>query len=150
MASFYGTETHAIDHKGRVSIPASMRKGDGKRPLDTFYVVKGPEGCVALYPTEEFKRIEDLIRHLPMSDRRGRLFARMYLLDAQKLACDAQGRITLSAALIKWAGLDKEALVYGQVGHIEIWNPSRLDAHLAASPDSFEQLMAEVFKEERL
>jgi hypothetical protein len=35
------------------------------------------------------------------------------------------------------------------VDHIEIWNPKRLDAQLAASPDTLEQLMADVFREER-
>ncbi len=150
VAAFYGTETHAIDHKGRVSIPASMRKASGRRRgRDSFYMVRGLDGCVALYPPEEFKRVEEHLRRLPWSDRRGRLFARMFLQHAQHVLCDAQGRVTLSPALLQWADLKKEALVCGQVDRIELWNPARFESHVAASPDTLEQLMAEVFKEER-
>ncbi len=128
---------------------ARLRKAGGRRPLDGFQVLKGLDGCVALYPADEFARVEERLRRLPMWDRRSRLFTRMFLLDAQKVSVDAQGRIMLSPALIEWAGLKKEAMVLGQGNRIEIWNPERFRSHLASSPDSLEQLMAEVFRDER-
>ncbi len=149
MSSIYGREIHAIDHKGRVSIPATMRKSGAKKPLDAFHVLKGLDGCVALYPPDEFAHVEERLRRLPLWDRRSRIFTRMFLLDAQKVSVDAQGRIMLSPALIEWAQLKKDAMVLGQGNRIEIWDPKRFDGHLATSPDSLEQLMAEVFKDER-
>jgi MraZ protein len=148
VASFYGTETHAIDHKGRVSIPAPMRRSVGKKALDTFFVVKGLDGCVALYTPDDFKQVEERLRRLSMWDRKNRRFTRMYLRDAQKVVCDAQGRIMLTSALMNWADLKKEAVIFGHLDRIEIWNPERLDAQMAAGSDTLEEVGAEVFKDE--
>ena len=49
MSSFLGTETYAIDHKGRVAIPAAMRRGErGKKPIgiiDAYWDDKGEALC---------------------------------------------------------------------------------------------------------
>ena len=63
MSSFLGTETHAIDHKGRIAIPAAMRRGEGRgKPLASFVLASGFEGCLALYSLEEWTRVEQRLR----------------------------------------------------------------------------------------
>ena len=112
MASFYGTETYAIDHKGRISVPASMRRaGAAKKVADTFYLVAGFEGCLALYTPDEWRRVEERLRQIPMGDRRGRAFSRAFLMDATKVSVDAQGRVAIPPALMGRAGLGKEAVL---------------------------------------
>lgn len=146
MASFYGTETYAIDHKGRISVPASMRRtGAGKKSaaLD-FYLVAGFEGCLALYTPDEWKRVEERLRQIPMGDRRGRAFARAFLMDATKVSVDAQGRVAIPPALMGRAGLGKEAVLLGQVDRIEIWLPERLQAATKEAQESMESLADEV------
>jgi MraZ protein len=146
MASFYGTQTYAIDHKGRISVPASMRRaGTGKKPsADTFFLVAGFEGCLALYTPDEWKRVEERLRQIPMGDRRGRAFARAFLLDATKVSVDAQGRVAIPPALIGRAGLGKDAVLLGQVDRIEVWNPERLTAAVQDAQQNLEVLADEV------
>ncbi len=145
MSSFYGTETHAIDHKGRVSVPAAMRRG-AKRgaTVGAFILVAGFEGCLALYTTEEWRRVEERLRRIPMGNSRGRAFARALLLNADKVTVDAQGRITLPPALMERAGLGKDAVLLGQVDRIEIWNPERLKAVVDDPLRNMETLADEV------
>lgn len=146
MASFYGTETYAIDHKGRISVPASMRRtGAAKKSaaLD-FFLVAGFEGCLALYTPDEWKRVEERLRQIPMGDRRGRAFARAFLMDATKVSVDAQGRVAIPPALMGRAGLGKEAVLLGQVDRIEIWLPERLQAATKEAQESMESLADEV------
>ncbi len=151
MASFYGTQTYAIDHKGRISVPASMRRvGAGKKSAaDTFFLVAGFEGCLALYTPDEWKRVEERLRQIPMGDRRGRAFARAFLLDATKVSVDAQGRVAIPPALIGRAGLGKDAVLLGQVDRIEVWNPERLNSVVQEAQGQLETLADEVLGERR-
>jgi len=145
MASFYGTETYAIDHKGRLSVPAAMRRtGARKKVLDAFHLVAGFEGCLALYSAEDWQRVEDRLRRIPMGDRRGRAFARAFLMDACKVTVDGQGRITIPPALMRRAGLGKDAVLHGQVDRIEIWHPERLERVVRETDGQLEALADEV------
>ena len=149
MASFYGTETYAIDHKGRLSVPASMRRNQGSRkPLGVFVLVAGFEGCLSLYSPEDWVRVEERLRRIPMGDRRGRAFARAFLMDACRVTVDAQGRVTIPPALMHRAGLDKEAVLHGQVDRIEIWNPERLKQVVSETDGRLETLADEVLGRE--
>src|SRR5437879_2546909 len=114
MSSFLGTETHAIDHKGRIAIPAAMRRGEGRgKPLASFVLASGFEGCLALYSLEEWTRVEQRLRRVPMGGRSGRAFQRAFLLDVVKVSVDAQGRITISSALIGRAGVSEGGSLSG-------------------------------------
>jgi MraZ protein len=146
MASFYGTETYAIDHKGRISVPASMRRSASPRKssADTFFLVAGFEGCLALYTPDEWRRVEDRLRQIPMGDRRGRAFARAFLMDASKVSVDAQGRVAIPPALMGRAGLGKEAVLLGQVDRIEVWNPERIRSLVQEAQPQLETLADEV------
>lgn len=148
MSSFYGTETYAIDHKGRISVPASMRRKGRGASLNAFVLVAGFEGCLALYGVDDWKRVEERLRRIPMGDRRGRAFARAFLMDASKVSVDAQGRITLPPALVGRAGLGKEAVLLGQVDRIEIWNPERFKTHVAEGLSNMEAYADEVLRGE--
>ena len=149
MSSFLGTETYAIDHKGRVAIPVAMRRGAAARKtLTTFVLAGGFEGCLALYSVEEWARVEDRLRRVPMGGRSGRAFQRAFLLDVVKVSVDAQGRITIPPALMNRAGLGKEAVLHGVLNRIEIWNPERFAAEIKLGQDQLDALAAEVLGEE--
>lgn len=144
MHSFYGTETYAIDHKGRISIPVSMRRTGAKKSLERFLLVPGFEGCLALYTEEQWQKIEDKLQQLPIGGRKARAFTRAFLMDASRVTVDAQGRITIPPALMSRAGLGKEAVLLGQVGRIEIWNPDRLQSAMHEIEGQVETLAEDV------
>lgn len=144
MPSFYGTETYAIDHKGRVSVPASMRRAAGRKPIESFLLVAGFEGCLALYTEDQWSRVEERLQQLPIGGKKGRSFMRAFLMNACRVTVDAQGRITIPPALMSRAGLGKEAVLLGQVGRIEIWNPERLGAVVDEAQTQFESLAEDV------
>lgn len=143
--AFYGTDTYAIDHKGRISVPAAMRRVPGRtRVLDQFILVRGFEGCCALYSPDNWKRFEDRLLQIPIGNAKGRAFARAYLMDATPVTVDAQGRVTIPPALMAHAGLGREAVLHGQIDRIEIWNPDRLKSAVAEAQSSLESLADEV------
>jgi len=147
--AFYGTNTYAIDHKGRLSVPASLRRpGDRRKPLQTFFLVAGFEGCLSMYAPEDWARVEDRLRKLPMGGRKARAFTRAFLMDATPVTVDAQGRVTIPPALMSRAGLGKEATLHGVGDHIEVWNPERLRAVIQEAQANLEANAEEVLGEQ--
>jgi MraZ protein len=134
MTSFYGTEKHTIDPKGRVSIPAYMRRASGRqKPIDQFLLMAGFDGCLSLYAEEEWGHVEErLMRQLLSLE--GRQVTRSMLMNATRVTVDAQGRITIPPALIGRAELGKEAVLLGQIDRIEIWKPEKLQSVLDQAP----------------
>jgi MraZ protein len=151
MSSFLGTDTHAIDHKGRISIPAPMRRTDTGRAISRFVLNMGFDGCVYVYSKDEWKRMMGRLRQISIANPTGRAFRRAFLMDAKEVTVDAQGRVPIPPALMRRASLDKEAVVHGAEDHIEIWNPDRFKAELAPVIDEkgqYERLAAEHLKDE--
>lgn len=151
MSSFLGTDQHAIDHKGRLSIPAGMRRTGGGRPLKRLVLNMGFDGCVHAYSPEEWKTMMDRLRRISIADPAGRAFRRAFLMDAKEVTVDAQGRVPIPPALMRRAALDKEATVHGAEDHIEIWNPERFRTVLAPIVDvdgQYERLAAQHLKDE--
>src|SRR5215475_5528099 len=143
MSSFYGTYSYSLDTKGRLAIPADIRRQAGD--TTTYYLVPGFEGCIALYTESGWARIEERLRRQPKGGRKLRAFKRALLMHATRVTVDAQGRITIPSALIDRAALRKEAVLLGQDTHVEIWNPERLDRAVAEADKHFEDLAEDVF-----
>jgi transcriptional regulator MraZ len=126
MSSFYGTDLYSIDHKGRIAIPPSMRRGPtARKSLTSFFVNTGFERCVAVWSLEEWSRMMGKLRRIPPGNVDGRRFRRAFMTDAREVPVDGQGRITIPPALLRRADLGKEAVLHGAEDHIEIWNPDR-------------------------
>ncbi|MCI5640178.1 MAG: division/cell wall cluster transcriptional repressor MraZ, partial [Lachnospiraceae bacterium] len=58
---FMGQYEHTIDAKGRTIIPAKYREELG----DNFVVTRGLDGCLYLYPLEEWQQFADKLQSLP-------------------------------------------------------------------------------------
>jgi len=146
MASFLGTYKHSIDHKGRVSIPSRFRRALSGDAEETFVIVRGLDSCVALFPLDEWRRTEERLRAKDPSDEKFRRYQRTMLLNASYGALDAQGRVAIPPALLSIASLKKDAVVYGVLDHIEIWDPDLFERYLASSGRTFEEMAGELLQ----
>lgn len=144
MSSFYGKHVYAIDTKGRLAIPADIRRQADD--ATTFYLAPGFEGCIALYTEVGWARIEERLRRQSKGGRKLRAFKRALLMHITRVTVDTQGRITIPSALMDRAALRKEAVLLGQDTHVEIWNPDRLDTATAEAEKQFEDLAEDVFE----
>jgi len=152
MSPFLGTDVYAIDHKGRVSIPASMRRAEaGKKSITRFVLNLGFDGCVYAYSPHEWTRMMERLRKISLGNATGRAFRRAFLMDAKEVTVDSQGRVPIPPALMRRAALGKEAVLHGAEDHIEIWNPDRFRAAVAPVTDivgEYERLASEHLKDE--
>ena len=115
MMSATGTYEHSLDAKGRLFIPAQLRKELG----DTLYVTMGLDGCLAVYPQETWDTFTEKFASLPMSQSKA---MRPLFANAAKCEPDSQGRIVVPQSLRKFAMLEKDAVILGVNDRAEIWS----------------------------
>lgn len=126
---FFGEYEHTIDAKGRVIIPAKLRESLG----DTFMITKGLDGCLFIYPMEQWTAFETKLQALPLSQPDARAFARFFFSGATEGELDKQGRVMLPPNLREYAKLSKEVLITGAGSRLEIWSKDVRDGYLADS-----------------
>ena len=123
MHMFMGEYNHTIDAKGRLIIPSKFREILG----DAFVVTKGLDGCLFVYDNEEWKRFEEKLRSLPITNKEARQFVRFFLAGATEAEVDKQGRILIPNVLREFAGLMKDVVLVGVGSRIEIWGRERFE-----------------------
>ena len=120
---FMGEYNHTIDAKGRLIIPSKFREILG----DVFVVTKGLDGCLFVYDNEEWKRFEEKLRALPITNKEARQFVRFFLAGAAEVEVDKQGRILLPNVLREFAQINKDVALLGVGSRIEIWGRERFE-----------------------
>ena len=118
---FMGEYNHTVDAKGRLIVPSKFREQLGAE----FVVTKGLDGCLFVYPTEEWQSIEEKFRNISMTSKDARKFSRFFFAGAASLELDKQGRILLPPVLREYADLQKDVVLVGVLNRVEIWDKER-------------------------
>lgn len=118
---FMGEYNHTIDAKGRLIIPAKFREALGEE----FVLTKGLDGCLSIYPMNEWESFEEKLKKLPLTDKNARAFLRFFVAGATSCELDKQGRILVPATLREFAGLDKEVVLTGNITRVEVWSKEK-------------------------
>jgi len=148
MSSFKGQFTYSIDSKGRINIPAKFRKSLDPEANETFVAIPGLDGCIFLYPNDEWKKFEEKLRKLPINIEKNRRYQRMIFSHASEDRCDKQGRITIPGKLLQRANIEKEVLIIGVLDKIELWNTDIYNQQFEGSDDSYEKIAENIMFEE--
>lgn len=139
MSFFKGRETYSVDTKGRVNVPAKMRKSMAPEANDTFVITRGPDDdpCIYAYPLDEWKKFEENLKGLNQFNEQERFFLRTLLFWADEVTLDKQFRIMIPKSLLDFTGIEKNALILGAMDHIEIWDPETFDKYLGKKTESY-------------
>ena len=146
MAGFKGQAEYSIDEKGRVALPAKMRRVLKAEAKETFVATRGIERCVYLYPLDHWEKMEADFQNLNVFRSETRDFLRTITRWADELVLDAQGRIGIPKNLMDFAGLAPrgQAIIIGALNHVEIWDPTIFEGHLAERPYDYETVTERV------
>ncbi len=72
---------------------------------------------------------------MPMTSSDARILRRMIVGSAGMLETDKQGRILLPAPLRSYAKIEKDAVVIGNIDHIEVWSKDAWEQTLDIDSD---------------
>lgn len=149
LVGFLGTYKTTMDSKGRFPLPARLRsvKGSDDLPIldGNLVITKGLEGCLSVYPENEWMEIQNRLSSVSFTKKNYRYFSRRFYASANTVTCDKSGRILLPAPLIAEAHLKKEVLVIGLNRSIEIWDPERYSYYIEQFAGSYEEVAERIF-----
>ena len=119
---FRGTFQHAIDAKGRTSLPAKFREQVSARGAEFVIVTQGPDKALWCYAPAEWDALVARIQTKSAFDPQVRAFVNQFVSPAQDCPFDKMGRILVPPMLRSHAQLDGEVVWAGAVDHIELWS----------------------------
>ena len=115
---FVGEYYHNIDAKGRIIVPAKFREKLGEQ----FIIAKGFEGCLFVYPMEDWQELTEKMALLPSNQKNARSLQRRFLSGAAEAEPDKQGKVLLTSLHREYANLTKEVAIIGVGKRVEIWD----------------------------
>lgn len=131
-----GEYQHSVDAKGRLIIPSKFREGLGS----SFVITRGLDNCIFGYPMDEWRKLEEKLKQLPMTKKDARAFARFFFSGATEVELDKQGRINIPANLASYAKIEKECVVLGVSSKIEIWAKDLWEDYFNEAEESFNEI----------
>lgn len=144
MTNLIGEFECKIDEKGRLIIPAALKKQLPPEAEDKFVINRGFEKCLVLYPRNEWKIISDEINQLNLYNKKNRDFVRYFFRGATEMALDSNSRILVPKTLLDYATINKEIVLFAYSNRIELWAKETYDTLLSDEPEDFATLAEEV------
>jgi len=123
MAIFIGDYTCKVDVKGRIILPAAFKKQMPADAQDHFVVRKDIfEKCLVLFAIEDWNRqLVKIRKKLNPFNREQNMFLRNFFKGTAELSLDNNNRILVPKKLMELIGADRDVVLAGQDGRIEIW-----------------------------
>ena len=121
---FMGEYNHSVDSKGRIIVPSKFRDELGQQ----FVVTLGLDGCLFMYPNDEWAEFISQLKGLPGS-REARQLQRYFLAGAATCEMDKQGRILIPSKLREHTAVEKEVVFVGVLNKVEVWSKERWEAN---------------------
>jgi len=123
MATFIGEYTCKVDTKGRIILPMTFKKQMPSGAQDHFVVRKDIfENCLVLYSIEDWNRqLEKIRRRINPYNREHNMFLRNFFKGTAELLLDGNNRMLIPKRLLDMIGAERDVVLAGQDGRIEIW-----------------------------
>lgn len=137
MGNFFGVYRRNIDEKFRLPLPSRLT-GE-TRPV-AYYALKGLDGCLSVYPKDDFDRELERLRKAEWSDPRQRAYVRLALASAVELPLDSRSRLLIPAEVGKAYSLSGETVILGALDHFEVWSKASYEAYMEKNLASYEDL----------
>jgi len=138
---FVGEFTHALDPKGRLTIPSKWRISGGE---STYLALPNPGGYITVYPPKTVARLEEKVAEASFSDTRTQALLMELFSKAHSFGCDKQGRINLNDKLLEHAGIKKKAVLVGNFSAFAIWSEDQYSKRESADQRNIFDAMREL------
>ena len=139
---FLGNISAKIDTKSRVFVPAVFRRQLQAIPQNILIMRKDIfQDCLVLYPLEVWEQEVSFLRgKLNRWDREQQHHFRQFVMDAERLEIDANGRILIPKRYLTMLGIESEIQFLGVDNTIEIWAQGKLENSMIPAEEFGEEV----------
>jgi MraZ protein len=144
MTNLIGEYECKLDAKGRLLVPAALRKQFSPEAEGKLYVKRGIERCLEIYQKHDWESLSSKVSGLNQFVKKNRVFARKFISGAQEMELDSVGRILFPKSLLGYAEVEKELVLFAYGNKIEVWSKDAYEAALEMGDDEFADLAEDV------
>lgn len=134
-----------LDAKGRLRLPTSLIRQLPHSGVLEFAINRGFEKHLMMYPKDVWGAKTKRINQLNIYNTSERQAIRFFYRGASMVHMDSADRILLPSPLVKYAGLEKELILFAYHEQIEIWDRGSYESMLESQPSSFDQIADKIF-----
>lgn len=130
---FFGTFQHALDEKGRLTLPSKWRDYVESK----VFITRGLDDCLFILTESRFIEIAKIVDQQGFESADAREWGRFLFSNAEMVDVDKQGRILVPQPLRTEFGLNGEVTLVGVFSRIELWHPEKykaMNARVMADP----------------
>ncbi|MFD1630214.1 division/cell wall cluster transcriptional repressor MraZ [Pseudopedobacter beijingensis] len=144
MSHLIGEFDCKLDSKGRLMVPAGLKKQLPAIDADGLVVNRGFEKHLVIYSRAEWDKVTAELAELNPYEEKNRKFVRYFTRGATELNLDSSGRVLLPKTLLEYAGIGSEVVLSCQFNKIEMWSREAYDAQMDDEPENFASLAEDV------
>lgn len=144
MPQLHGEYECKLDAKGRLRMPSTLLRQLGGTGPYTFFVNRGFEQCLIIYPEKVWESTLEKINELNVYRTQERNFIRYFFRGVSDVTTDSADRILLNKSLLDYAEISRNAVLFAYLDRIELWDKSIYNQWLNKEPEDFALLAEQV------
>ena len=145
MNSIIGTYECKVDAKGRLLLPAPLKKQLAASLQDGFVLKRSVfQPCLELYPMSEWNIMMLKINKLNRFVKKNNDFIRRFTAGVKVVEIDNLGRLLIPKDLVAFGNVTKDVVLSSAVNIVEIWDKDLYEKSLDNNDVDFADLAEDV------
>jgi MraZ protein len=149
MLNLIGTYECKADVKGRVMVPAPLKKQLLPILANGFVIKRAVfQPCLELYPMDEWNALMQKMGELNRFNRKNVDFIRRFTAGVKNIDLDGTGRLLIPKDLQSFAEINREIVISSAINIVEIWDKNKYEQAINDSANDFADLAEDVMGDE--
>ena len=145
MNTIIGTYECKVDAKGRVLLPAPLKKQLTDSLNDGFVLKRSVfQPCLELYPMSEWNLMMQKINKLNRFVKKNNDFIRRFTAGVKVVEIDNLGRLLIPKDLVAFGNISKDLVLSSAVNIVEIWDKDLYEKSISGDDVDFADLAEDV------
>ena len=145
MNTIIGTYECKVDAKGRVLLPAPLKKQLTDSLNDGFVLKRSVfQPCLELYPMSEWNLMMQKINKLNRFVKKNNDFIRRFTAGVKVVEIDNLGRLLIPKDLVAFGNISKDLVLSSAVNIVEIWDKDLYEKSISGDDMDFADLAEDV------
>ncbi len=145
MLNLIGTYECKADVKGRIMIPAALKKQFAAIAVKGFVIKRAVfQPCLELYPMDEWQTLMQKMGQLNRFNRKNNDFIRRFTAGVKTVELDVTGRLNIPKDLASFACINKEIVISSAINIVEIWDKNKYEQAINDAANDFADLAEDV------
>ncbi len=141
--TFRGQFDCTMDDKGRIKMPASLRKQFPAEDGSRFMLAKDIEDCLVIYPMKTWEKQEALLARLNPFSLKHQQFVNAITVGLTEIEMDGADRFLVGKSLMKYLGNSKEIVLKGKFDRIQVWDANKYEQYTQGNISNIQSLAEE-------